>query len=146
MAQYGRPSTDTVRESWENQAAGTATIYLTIDEVTASTADYIRSAQVPTADAYATQLTSVTDPVVHTGHIIRFQYAKDQAAGAGIDLVVQLRESYVSEVSQGTLIAGSTYAGISESWTSGTITCSTTEAALITNYAALYLRFTANQV
>src|SRR3990167_566577 len=105
MAQFARPSTDTVREAWEEDDGTTTDIWDQIDEAIADDADFVRSALVPTSDVYVTKLTSVTDPVQSTGHTVRFRYSKDVAAGAQIDLTVQLRQGYVSEVSQGTLIA-----------------------------------------
>ena len=146
MAQFGRPSTDTVNESYTDQAAGSTNIFQAIDEVSASEADYIQSAITPTNDVYATKLTSVTDPLVSTGHIVRYRYSKDAAGGAQIDLTVQLRQGYVSEVTQGTLIASAAHTNISDTWTAGTFTLSGAEADAITNYADLFLRFVGNQV
>jgi len=146
MAQFGRPSTDTVNESYTDQAAGSTNIFQAIDEVSASEADYIQSAITPTNDVYATKLTSVTDPLVSTGHIVRYRYSKDAAGGAQIDLTVQLRQGYASEVSQGTLIASAAHTNISDTWTAGTFTLSGAEADAITNYADLFLRFVGNQV
>ena len=146
MAQFGRPSTDTTREAWTDQAAGTTNIFQSIDEVVADDADYIQSALAPTTDAYVTKLTSVEDPQVSTGHIVRYRYQKDAAGGAQIDLVVQLRQDYVSEVAQGTLIASATHTNIPTGWTAGTFTLSGAEADAITNYANLFVRMTANQV
>lgn len=145
--QFGRPSTDTVNEAYTDQAGGAVTIYATIDEVTFDDADFIRSALVPTSDAYVTKLTSVTDPLVSTGHTVRYRYGKDTAAGAQINLTIELRQGYVSEVSQGTLIATiATLTNIASGWTAGTYTLSGAEADAITNYADLFLRFVANQV
>ena len=146
MAQFGRPSTDTVNESYTDQAAGSTNIFQSIDEVSASDTDYIQSALTPTNDVYATKLTSVTDPVVSTGHIVRYRYSKDAAGGAQIDLTVQLRQGYVSEVTQGTLIASAAHTNISDAWTAGTFTLSGAEADAITNYADLFFRFVGNQV
>ncbi|HLE64395.1 MAG TPA: hypothetical protein VI750_14685 [Pyrinomonadaceae bacterium] len=146
MAQFGRPSTDTVNESYTDQGGGSASIFAMIDEVSASDADYIQSAITPTNDVYATKLTSVTDPLVSTGHIVRYRYSKDAAGGAQIDLTVQLRQGYASEVSQGTLIASAAHTNISDTWTAGTFTLSGAEADAITNYADLFLRFVGNQV
>ena len=147
MPQFGRPSSDTTLEAWEEDDGTTVAIWDQIDEVTADDLDYIRSALVPTNDAYVTQLTSVTDPLQSTGHIVRYRYGKDAAAGAQIDLTIQLRQGYVSEVSLGTLIATvATLTNIPSGWTAGTYTLTAVEADSITNYSSLYLRFLANQV
>lgn len=147
MAQFGRPSTDTVREAWEEDDGTTVDIWDQIDEVVADDLDFVRSALVPTNDVYATKLTTVTDPVQSTGHIVRFRYGKDASAGAQIDLTIQLRQGYVDEVTQGTLIATvATLTNIPSGWTAGNYTLSGAEADAITNYADLFLRFVANQV
>jgi hypothetical protein len=146
MAQFGRPSTDTTRESWEEDDGGTASIFDQIDEAVRDDADFIRSALAPTADAYVTKLTSIEDPQVSTGHIVRYVYAKDSAGGAQIDLTVQLRQAYVSEGSLGTLIKEWIHTNISETLTAAAQTLSAGEADSITDYANLYLRFVANQV
>ena len=146
MAQFGRPSTDTTNESYTDQAGGAVTIYTTIDEVVADDADFIRSAVTPTSDVYVTKLTSVTDPGLSTGHVVRYRYSKDAAAGAQIDLTVELRQDYVNEASQGTLIHSQPHTNIGEAWTAGTFTLTGPEADAITAYASLYLRMVCNQV
>lgn len=147
MAQFGRPSTDTVNESWIEDGTGDdAILWNDIDEAVADDADYIRSALVPTTDAYVTKFTALTDPLQSTGHIVRYRYGKDVAAGAQIDIVVQLRQGYVSEASQGTLIASATHTNVAVFPVAGTFTLSGAEADAITNYGDLFLRFTANQV
>ena len=146
MAQFGRPSTDTTREAWEEDDGTTTDIFDQIDEAIADDVDFIRSAQVPTTDAYVTKLTTLTDPVVHTGHVVRYRYGKDVAAGAQIDIVVQLRQGYVNEGSLGTLIASATHTNVANGWTAGSIALSEAEAGNITDYTDLYLRITANQV
>jgi hypothetical protein len=146
MAQFGRPSTDTTNESYTDQAGGSTTIYTTLDETVASDADYIKSVAAPTSDVYVTKLTTLEDPVVHTGHTIRYRYAKDLAGGSQIDLTVELRQGYVSEVSQGTLIKQWSHTAISETWTQANQTLTEGEAATITDYTSLYLRFVSNQV
>lgn len=146
MAQFGRPSTDTTREAWEDQAGGTVNIYTTIDESVASDTDYVRSALVPTTDAYVTKLTTIEDPQSSTGHIVRYRYSKDASGGAQIDIVVQLRQGYVSEASLGTLIHSETHTNVGNTWTAGTFTLSAAEADTITDYSDLFIRITANQV
>lgn len=146
MAQFGRPSTDTTREAWEEDDGTTDALWGEIDETVADDADYIRSAQVPTTDAYVTKLTSVTDPLQSTGHIVRYRYGKDVSGGAQIDIVVQLRQGYVNEGTPGTLIASNTHTNVSSGWTAGSFTLSGAEADTITDYADLFIRITANQV
>lgn len=146
MPQFARPSTDTTRESYTDEAGGTTNIYTKIDETTADDNDYIKSAAAPTSDVYVTKLTSVEDPVASTGHIIRYRYRKSAASGAQIDLTAQLRQGYVSEGTLGTQIATYSHTNVSDAWTTTTQTLSGGEADSITNYADLFLRFVFNQV
>lgn len=146
MAQFGRPSTDTTREAWEEDDGTTTDIFDQIDEVSFDDADFIRSALVPTNDVYVTKLTAVTDPLQSTGHVLRYRYGKDASAGAQIDITVQLRQGYVNEGSPGTLIAGQTHTNVGVFPIAGSLTLSGAEADAITNYADLFLRFVANQV
>ena len=145
MAQFGRPSADTLRDNWTTDSGGTTNLYQTIDESTASDADYIKTGAAPTNDVYVTALSTLEDPVSSSGHVVRFRYSKDAASGAQIDLTVQLRQGYTNESSLGTLIASTAVTNISNSWTDGSFTLSGAEADSITNYGSLYLRFVANQ-
>lgn len=147
MPQFARPSADTTLGTFTDQGGGSTNIYTTIDEVVASDADYIRSAAVPVASVYVTLLSSVEDPQSSSGHVLRYRYAKDAAGGGQINLTaVQLRQGYVSEASQGTLIASTSQTNISETFTTGTLTLSAAETDSITNYAALFVRIVVDQV
>lgn len=146
MAQFGRPSTDTTREAWEEDDGTTTDIFDQIDEAVADDADFIRSALVPTSDVYVTKLTAVTDPLQSTGHTVRYRYGKDVTGGAQIDLTVQLRQGYVNEGTPGTLIAAQTHTNVAVFPVAGSIALSGAEADSITDYTNLYLRFVANQV
>jgi hypothetical protein len=147
MAQFGRPSTDTTRESWEEDDGTTTDIFDQIDESSFDDADYVRSALAPTNDVYVTKLTTLEDPVSSSNHVVRYRYRKDAAGGAQIDLTVQLRQGYTNEGSPGTLIAtAGTHTNISDTITAGSYTLSGGEADSITDYTDLYLRFVANQV
>jgi hypothetical protein len=146
MAQFGRPSADTYNaDGYTDQGGGGSNIYTTIDEAVYSDADYIRSPLAPTSDVYVTKLSAVEDPVVHTGHTIRYRYAKDASGGATINLTVQLRQDYVDEGTPGTLIKEWQHSDISNTFTEGGGTLTEGEAGNITDYSNLYLRFLANQ-
>jgi len=121
-------------------------MYLEIDEVTQDNVDFIKSPSAPTSDVYVTKLTTLEDPVLSTGHIVRYAYQKDAAGGAQIDLTVQLRQDYVNEGTPGTLIHSEVHTNIPNGWTAGSFTLSGGEADAITDYTNLFLRFVANQV
>ena len=146
MAQFGRPSADTSIGTYKDEADGTTNIYTHIDESVASDTDYIKSVSAPSSAPYVTKLSTLEDPVSSSGHVVRYRYAKNTSGGAQIDLVVQLRQDYVSEGTPGTLIASNSHSNISNSFTDGTITLSGGEADNITDYTNLYLRFVFNQV
>ena len=147
MPQYGRPSADTNNPgTYTDQGGGSTNIYATIDEVTLDDADYIRSPLAPASAIYVTKYSNLEDPQSSTGHVLRTRYAKDAAGGAQIDIVVQLRQGYVSEVTQGTLIATRTFTNVGNTFTTDAYTLSGAEADAITDYTSLYLRVSSNQV
>ena len=146
MAQYGRPSADTHIGNYEDQAAGTTNIYTAIDETSASDTDYIVSSSAPSSDPYVCALTSVEDPLSSSNHVYRYRVAKSASGGAQINVTCELRQSYVSEASQGTLIATDSQTDIGSTFTTYSKTLSAGEADAITNYGALYLRIVFNQV
>ncbi len=147
MAQFGRPSNDQNNPgSYVNQADSGVNIFQALDEVTLDDADYIKSPAAPSSSVYVTKLTTIEDPVSSTGHVLRARYAKDAAAGAQINMTVELRQGYVNEAGQGTLIATRTYTNIGNIFTTDAYVLSGAEADAITNYADLYLRVVATQV
>jgi len=146
MAQFGRPSVDTLRDNWVEDDGTTTDIFDQIDEAIADDADYIKTQLTPTSDVYVTKLTTLEDPISSSNHIVRFRYRKDAAGGDAIDLITQLRQGYTNEGAMGTLIAAQTNADISGAgWVDGTFTLSGAEADAITDYTDLYLRFVANK-
>lgn len=146
MAQFGRPSADTYRDAaWTEDDGTTDALFGEIDESVASDTDYIKTSVAPTSEAYVTALTTVEDPISSSGHVVRYRYAKSAAGGAAVDLTVELRQGYVNEAGQGTLIATWSHTDISDVFTTQTQTLSGAEADSITDYADLFLRFVANQ-
>ena len=77
---------------------------------------------------------------------MRMRTSVDQASQESLDFVQQLRMTYVSEGSQGTLIASQTRAGVtSTTWTTSAYTLSGAEADAVTDYTALFFRFSINK-
>lgn len=145
MAQFARPDADLVNESYTRTPTDTD-MYGVIDETSYDDADYVSSPTAPTSDVLAVGLSNVEDPQVDTGHIVRYRYQKNTTGGAQIDLTVQLRQGYVNEATQGTLIHSEPHTNIPNGWTAGTFTLTAPEAQNITDYTNLQLRFVANQV
>ena len=147
MAQFARPDNDFNNPgSFTDQGGGAVNIYTTIDEVAADDADYIRSPLSPSSAVYVARLSDVVDPVSSSGHIIRMRTSTDQDAQEVIDFTQQLRQTYVSEGSQGTLIASQSRLSVSSTtWTASAYTLAGVEADAITDYAALFFRFLVNK-
>ena len=146
MAQFARPSTDAYNsDGWTEDDGTSVNMWDEINEVSASDTDYVRSALAPTNDVYVTKLTSVNDPALSTGHVVRWRRQAPVAGGATVNLTVQLRQGYVNESTLGTLIAEKATVAAPGSWADDSLTLSGAEADSITDYADLYLRFLANQ-
>ena len=142
MTQFARPSADTVRTGWTDQAGGTSSVFTTIDEVVADDSDFIRTAAPPGANEYETLLTAVTDPAVSTGHVMRWRRGKVGLALGGaatINLTVRLLQG------AGQIVSRSDPA-IPEAFTDTSYTLTAGEADSITDYADLRLEFVAAQV
>lgn len=145
MAQFGRPSTDTTRDNWEEDDGTTVDIFDQIDETPFDDADFIRTVPTPTADVYVTKLTTLTDPVSSINHILRYRYGKDLAGGDVINITIQLRQGYVNEGAPGTLIATiATLLDVPNGFNAGSYTLSGAEADAITDYTNLYVRIIGN--
>lgn len=147
MSQFGRPEADTLIGNYSNQAGGTSSIFQAIDESSASEADYIRSPTNPANEVYVTRLSDIVDPLSSSGHVLRVRAGTDQASGGEqINMTMQLRQGYVNESSQGTLIATATQNNITPGgWTTYSMTLSGAEADAITDYTDLYLRIVMNK-
>lgn len=147
MAQFARPNADIVDGGWFDQDGSNVDMYKDIDEVTADdSTTYIRSKNDPViSDPVALDLSDVTDPNSSSDHIVRYRYSRNFVFGNPdpIDLLFELREGYVSEASQGTLIASKFHGNIGTSWTDGSFTLSAGEANSITDYSDLQIRILA---
>lgn len=137
MPQFARPNQDVV--AW---ASGS---FASIDEVAVDDNDFVQSDSNPNNDPYVTKLSSVTDPVSSSGHVVRYRIQKPFGS-AQVDLTVQLRQGYVSEGAQGTLIASWSHTNVPGGFVTWVRSLSGAEADAITDYASLYLRFVADQI
>jgi RHS repeat-associated protein len=114
--------------------------FASINEVTANDANFIASPTSPTTSHfYEVSLSDVDPPSTTTGITFRYRYAKSgNNSGKTINLTVELRQGT-------TVIAAQTHNNIpgvtGSGWQLGTLTLTPTQAAAITNYADLRLRF-----
>lgn len=135
MAQYVRPSADLV-----THASWTSTPYWSKIDDGASEDNIFVTNTAPNLEWFAVDGSSVTDPASSTGHILRVRWTKG-AGGGTTELTVELRQGYVSEASQGTLIATLTSStATSSSETTYTHNLSSGEADSITDYSDLQFR------
>lgn len=142
MVQFARPSSDAHIGNFTDDAGGTTNIFQAIDEATANDADFIQSPASPSSEVYACGLSSITDPVSSSGHAMRMRTRADQDGQESIDFTQEMRQGYVSEASQGTLIASQSRNGVmSTTWTTTVYNLSAAEADAITDYADLFFRF-----
>lgn len=140
MPQFARPSADTVRTGWTDQSGGTSNIFGAIDESSASDADYIKTATPPGSNEFETLLTSVTDPVSSSSHVMRWRRRKQPASGsAQINLTVRLLVSSTQITSQADNNIPGTFTDTSYTLSGG-------EADAITDYANMRLEWVATQV
>jgi hypothetical protein len=135
MPQYARPSADITIGGWSNQAGATASLFASIDEVTASETDFVQSS-LTVNDAYECRLSTVAAALIRRGHIARYRGRKSAAAGNTRGVTVELRQG-------ATVLASNTHADLTVAWLDGAFVLTPEQAALITNYADLRIRFTA---
>lgn len=86
-----------------------------------------------------TTLSSVTDPTVHTGHIVRTRNRKDQSGGQTIDIFVAILEGVASRQSQN-------FPDVNDTWTTRGFTMLEGSAANIGSYTDLQILTRHNEV
>jgi hypothetical protein len=136
--QIARPDSDVALGSWTDQDGGTTNIWQTIDEILANDADYIKSSVDPSADTYECGLTNVEDPTIHTDHGVSYRYKKSITSGQ-IDLVVKLLQG-------STEIASWSHLNIGDGLLTAEQELTEEQAAVITDYTDLRIRFVASKV
>jgi hypothetical protein len=145
MSQHARPLVDITRTNWADLTGGIVNIAGQISEEIPNDSEYIETGLDPSNAVYVAKLSSVTDPQVSTGHILRYHFRKNADAGDPVDCTVQLRQDYVNESSQGTLIKQVAHTNVGgTAWIAGSVTLAGAEADAITSYQGLFLRVVAN--
>ena len=142
MVQTLTPSSDLHVGAWRTDTNAATGLYSALADV--SETNYIQSEISPNNSPYVVALGSATDPVSSTGHTVSWAHRNPESGD--LNLVVELRQGYVSEASQGTLIASWTSNDIPGTFTTATQTLTAPQADSITNYGALSLRFVADEV
>lgn len=126
MAQFARPSSDVLTTGWTPTPGGT--LFSTVDEAVTDDADFINTGATVTVKF---GLSSITDPVSSTGHIIRVR-ARTTSGGT---ITAALTSS-----GGGTTYYPATSIGVlAGSFTDYALTLSGPQADSITNYATMEL-------
>lgn len=118
-----------------NQAASGSNLWQSIDEEPFSDADWIQRTGAVAAVVYEAGLSNVPDPGVDTGHTVRYRTRTDFSGGT---------QTIVIGLYQGaTLIANTSFAPtVGASFVAGSFALTTPQAAAITDYTDLRIRFT----
>ena len=140
-AQFGKPNSDitnpTGKSSWKDGGSidVDGSLFSSLDEVTADDAtSYVESRKNPAiTDFIELGLSAVTDPVVDTGHIIKFR-AQQSNTNRPQTLFVELYEG-------ATLRATTVVMTLTNAYQTLAYTLSTAEAGTIVDYSNLSLRF-----
>jgi len=128
-----RPYSDISTGLW-----GISPLYSKINEISPDDSTYINSSDNPSSDTCEIKLTPTGHPQSYDNHKIRYRYQKSNVPET-VDLTVSLY--------QGTgLIASNIHNGIDTSWSIGSFILTTGQAATITDYTDLRLKFIANRV
>lgn len=135
MAQYARPIADTLVGAWTNAANATANLWQSIDEDPADDADFAQSS-LTVNDAYEVRLSAVDAALIGRGHILRVRARKNQAAGNTRGVTIELRQG-------ATVIASQSIADLTVLWPTAPLALTPAQAAAITDYTDLRVRFTA---
>ena len=126
---------------WVTHDRQTIGLWEQLDEFTPDDTDYIKSDADPSSSPVVFKLEKAFDPGTHNNHVLQYRYSRE-GLDAG-DITVELREGYVDETTQGTLIASWSHTGVGTTVVSAYQLLTTTQAGNITDYTDLYVRIVA---
>ncbi len=138
MAQFARPTSDLDNTgSWTTEP-----LWSDIDDGASADGTVVVSDSTPVVtEPFTVDLGStITDPGVGTGHVLRIRWAKNAGGGGNMTIRIELREGYVNESTLGSLRATDDYAINSTTLTTDATTMSEAEANAITDYSDLQIR------
>lgn len=131
--QFSRPDADDAIGVWLNEGNSTP-LWNRIDEVIPNDVDLIHSDVSPAAfEVCDISMSSISDPNISTGHILRWRYRKSIAGGRTIRINLKLRQGT-------TVIVERNFNGISNIIAQDNYTLSAAEADSITDYSDLNFR------
>ena len=87
MAQFARPNEDEVNSGGTDAWAATSgsDLYAMIDETSFSDSDYISTSDSGNTATFRVHLSSVTDPVSASSHVLKYRLKWADVAGMGVD-------------------------------------------------------------
>jgi hypothetical protein len=133
MPQFARPSSDVTTTNW-TRSTGTNAYYTYVEETTADDNDYLQTTV--TNSGLELGLSSVTDPVSSSGHIVRIRtWSTGGAAAEGRTILLLQGSTTIATVATGnpTRTVGSQV----------NFTLTSAQADSITDYSNLRIRVTA---
>lgn len=135
MAQFALPASDILTTGWATHTGATVSLSAVLD---ADATTFVTQQAGNVNNSFEVRLASVPQPLINRAHVVRYTYRKNAAAGNARNLQVVLLQD-------ATIIAqGNLHSGITALWTEGAFLLSPAEAAAITDYTNLRLRFTAS--
>lgn len=137
--QFSFPIADVTDGNWTNEVGSNVNLFASIDETTPNDADYIKSEAAPNADVSVVKLGSMTDPGVNWGHRVHYRYFnKTTATTKQTSLLVELLQGTTTVITSWNhiLTQGQTVLQADQ-------ILADADAASITDYTNLHLRFTA---
>mgnify|MGYP007132576074 CR=1 FL=1 len=130
-----RPISDITVGNWRTQNDDAVSLFGQIDEAVADDGDFVKSPASPaTIETYEALLSPVDDPLVATGHVIRYRLKKNAGGGDALSTRVRLMQG-------STVIATWVHSNVDEIPEIIAQTLSASEANAISDYSNLRLRF-----
>ena len=137
---WARPSADDSAGIWAPSEG--SDLWAMLDETLASDSDRIIAGGAPSAAVAKIQLSTPPTPGVDTDHLLRWRYAVLGTPSGAWSVKVELMEG-AAVVGGGTPVEETKTGSADEAFVSSEIALSSAQAATITDYSDLYLRFTA---
>jgi photosystem II stability/assembly factor-like uncharacterized protein len=131
------PSSDIAINQWTDQDLGITNLYVSLADDDDAT--YVISEEAPDGDILEVALASAEFPETYQDHFVEYRFKKNYAGGPQINLEVTL-------MCGSTEIASWTDTNIGSDWTDQSRELTSPQAASITDYTNLRLRFQATQV
>jgi len=128
-----RPDADASNSGWTDQGGGTANLYATADEASASDADYVVSSKNPVADVLRFRM---SDPTTGVAEPFNVSYRYGLTGGGSCTITARLKQG-------STLIKAWVHTDATATFKTVTQTLSSGEFAAITDFNDLFMEFEA---